>query len=115
MNNSMTPTAKYKNLPEEEIRALEKSRPFQKMMGRGELGVESVFHPCALRAQALCQAWSARASGNSTHRFCANPKIKNRALRRGFEFQLSFVTHYTKSTRPGIGTSPESNLSSFIS
>ena len=30
----MSQVAKYKNLPEEEIRALEKSRPFQKMMGR---------------------------------------------------------------------------------
>lgn len=30
----MPPVAEYKSLPEAEIRALEKSRPFQKMMGR---------------------------------------------------------------------------------
>jgi DNA-binding HxlR family transcriptional regulator len=30
----MSLTAKYKNLPAEEIRALEASRPFQKMLGR---------------------------------------------------------------------------------
>lgn len=30
----MAPTAEYKNLPKKEIRALEESRPFQKMLGR---------------------------------------------------------------------------------
>ncbi len=30
----MTPNAEYKHLPAEEIRALEESRPFQKMLGR---------------------------------------------------------------------------------
>jgi DNA-binding HxlR family transcriptional regulator len=30
----MAPTAEYKNLPKKEIRTLEESRPFQKMLGR---------------------------------------------------------------------------------
>ena len=30
----MAPTAEYKNLPKDEIRSLEESRPFQKMLGR---------------------------------------------------------------------------------